>query len=262
MENASKALLIAGTILIGIITISLLVLTLNKVSEYKASSTELAAETELAKFNEEFTQYVRNDVKGVELIALLNKVEDYNSKGIEKQIGELDYTKKIKIEIKNFKDDFKAKYGASLLLQNVNDFTVTADNINKNGTIMKKIKEQRSNEDEYGRSNMSILASNEESLKLYYENYTAGNDGTTEESRKKQSGKSMEVVLGKKISGKLKDLENMLINDSDKGFEIIDVQTEFANLKTSRFKCTGEEYYDGEGKGDGQVKKLSFEFVK
>ena len=262
MEHASKALLIAGTILIAIMTVSLLMLSLNKVSDYQASSTKLAAATELAKFNEEFTQYIRNDVKGVELIALLNKVEDYNNKGIEKQIGELDYTKKIEIQIKNFKDDFKNKYGATLLLQNVNVFTLTDTNANTNGTIMKMIKDQRSNEDEYGRTNMSVLASNEEGLRLYYENYDADNKGESEASINKQKGKSMETVLGKKITGKLKTLENMLIEDPDEGFKIIDTQTEFANFKTSKFKCTGEEYYTNEAKGNGQVKKLSFEFVK
>ena len=109
MENASKALLFAGTVLIAIITISLFVLTINKISDYKSSSTELASATELAKFNEQFTQYVRDDVKGVELITLLNSVVNYNAKGVDKAIGELDYTKKITVKV-NIKD-FNTKHG-------------------------------------------------------------------------------------------------------------------------------------------------------
>ena len=45
-------------------------------------------------------------------------------------------------------------------------------------------------------------------------------------------------------------------------FKIIDTESEFANFKTSTFECIDEQYYENEGEGKGQVKSLSFKFVK
>ena len=248
MENASKALLFAGAILLGIMIVSLLILTLNKVSDYQASSTELANANEKAEFNEQFTQYIRDDVKGVELISLLNKVVDYNSKSIEQSIGELDYSKKItvKVNMGNF-NSIHGREGKTNLFGNGTNQEYTLDKSSADKGLMKIINDQRKTENDYGRKELSILASNEESLKTYY------SQGDT------QSGKSMEQVLGKKISGKLKDLENNLKNDY--GFKIIDTQAEFANFKTSKFECTGEVYYIEEGRGNGQIKELTFKFI-
>ncbi len=255
MENASKALLFAGAILLGIMIVSLLILTLNKVSDYQASSTELANANEKAEFNEQFTQYVRDDVKGVELISLLNKVVDYNVKGIDKTIGELDYTKKITVRVQNM-TAFNEKHAASHLFKN-SDYEVKESNATTG--LMKIINDQRKTENDYGRKELSILASNEESLKKYYtpEKYITPTNSDKEII--KQSGKSMEKILGKKITGVLKNLENSLKDGN--GFEIIDTQSEFANFKTSKFECTGEEYWTEEGRGKGQVKMLTFKFI-
>lgn len=80
MENASKALLIAGAILILIILISLLLVVRNNITSFNASQDELQMTTDRAKFNEQFTRYNRDDVEGYELISLVNKVIDYNEK--------------------------------------------------------------------------------------------------------------------------------------------------------------------------------------
>ncbi len=257
MENASKALLLAGTVLIAIITISLFVLTINNISDYKSSSTELASATELAKFNEQFTQYVRDDVKGVELISLLNSVADYYTKKqkVERQVGEINYDKDITIyiDLTGFNEKHAARY-----LFNTAKYELKRENVTTG--IMNIINTQRRNEEDYGRKELSTLASNEESLKKYYTPEKCKTDTNNDIERIKQEGKSMETVLGKKIIGKLKELEDILINDKD--FKIIDTESEFANFKTSTFMCTSDQYYPNEEEGKGQVKSLSFEFVK
>ena len=80
MENASKALLIAGGVLIIIILASLILLVKANISNFYASQDELQMSTDKAKFNEEFTRFNRNDVAGYELISLANKVIDYNER--------------------------------------------------------------------------------------------------------------------------------------------------------------------------------------
>ena len=80
MENASKALIIAGGVLLAILILSLIVYARTSISEYQNSKTELANVEKIAKFNEQFSQYDRKDVTGYELISLANKIADYNTR--------------------------------------------------------------------------------------------------------------------------------------------------------------------------------------
>lgn len=80
MENASKALLIAGGILLAILMISLMVYAWGKISEYQASKVELANIKSTAEFNAQFTNYDRDDVQGYELLTLIHRVIDYNQR--------------------------------------------------------------------------------------------------------------------------------------------------------------------------------------
>ena len=78
MENASKALIMAGGMLIAILLVSLFLYAWGLFSEYQSSQDSLAEIEDTAKFNEQFTAYDRNDVMGYEIISLTNKVIDYN----------------------------------------------------------------------------------------------------------------------------------------------------------------------------------------
>ena len=78
MENASKALLMAGGILITILIVSLFVYAWNSYTEYNNTQDELKNVENLAKFNEQFVGYDRDDISGYELISLANKIADYN----------------------------------------------------------------------------------------------------------------------------------------------------------------------------------------
>lgn len=99
MENASKALLIAGEILIAMLILSLIVYAGGKISEYQASKVELSNIKSTAKFNEQFTNYQRDDVQGYELLSLIHKVIDYNQKNTEDSTINADAYPCIKLEI-------------------------------------------------------------------------------------------------------------------------------------------------------------------
>ncbi len=94
MENASKALLIAGSVLIAILILSLLVYAFNVFSEYQTSKDELDLIEDISKFNEQFTNYDRDNVRGYELISFVNQVIDYNKRrtNAEGAVGEDKYT--------------------------------------------------------------------------------------------------------------------------------------------------------------------------
>lgn len=92
MENASKALLIAAGIMIGLIVLTMIVYAHSQVSSYYKSK-ELALEGEqLANFNKRFIGYNRADVRGSDLISLINKIIDYN-------VDDMNFVNDEKIEI-------------------------------------------------------------------------------------------------------------------------------------------------------------------
>lgn len=83
MENASKALLMAGGVLIALLTISLLVLMFNQIGTFYSGEENVERDEQTAKFNLEYEAYNRNDVRGTELLSLLNKVANYNERKSE-----------------------------------------------------------------------------------------------------------------------------------------------------------------------------------
>lgn len=80
MENASKALLMTGSILIGIILLSLAVYVYNIMSEAKKMETSTFTEEQLVKYNQEFLAYDKKLMYGTDVITVLNKAIDNNEK--------------------------------------------------------------------------------------------------------------------------------------------------------------------------------------
>ena len=79
MENASKALLIAAGIMIGLIVITMIAYAHGKISNYYESKELTLQSEQLADFNKQFLGYNRADVRGSDLISLVNKIIDYNT---------------------------------------------------------------------------------------------------------------------------------------------------------------------------------------
>lgn len=73
MENASKALLMAGGILIAILILALLVRTFTNISSFQKSQLTQEEEEQLIAFNEQYTKYLNQYVYGTEVISVINK---------------------------------------------------------------------------------------------------------------------------------------------------------------------------------------------
>lgn len=78
MENASKALLIAGGVLLTMMIVALLMFSWGKIKDFYNGNDDLINARNLSEFNLQFTNYDNRDVHGYELISLANKVADYN----------------------------------------------------------------------------------------------------------------------------------------------------------------------------------------
>lgn len=76
MENASKALIIAGAILLAILIISLGIMIYNQAAGVVNNNS--MSEVEISTFNQKFMQYEGTNVRGAQVNALLNAVVQSN----------------------------------------------------------------------------------------------------------------------------------------------------------------------------------------
>ncbi len=76
MENASKALIIAGAILLAILIISLGIMIYNQAAGVVNNNS--MSEVEISSFNQKFTQYEGTNIRGAQVNALLNQIIQNN----------------------------------------------------------------------------------------------------------------------------------------------------------------------------------------
>ncbi|MBQ9267763.1 MAG: hypothetical protein IJ217_05785 [Clostridia bacterium] len=79
MDNASKALIMAGAILIAVMLISLGVLLYNRSAEQAESSIGTIEALGVTAFNEQFIPFLGTAVKGSSVKTLINKVQTNNA---------------------------------------------------------------------------------------------------------------------------------------------------------------------------------------
>ena len=82
MENAAKALLIIGEILIGVIILSIMVMLFSRMGEISQEFSSKAEKREIVMFNTEFSKYQTSIDKPYltpeEVVTLINKVYSWN----------------------------------------------------------------------------------------------------------------------------------------------------------------------------------------
>lgn len=80
MENATKALLIAGTVLIAIIMVSIAVYLHSLYSDQANQYSETISATEIQKFNSKFDVYLgRENITAQEIVSVVNLAKEYNN---------------------------------------------------------------------------------------------------------------------------------------------------------------------------------------
>ena len=79
MENASKALLMAGGILISMLVITVAVVLINTYSQLGVTYQDKMVEIEIQKFNSNFTKFEgREDITIHEIVSIVNFTKKYN----------------------------------------------------------------------------------------------------------------------------------------------------------------------------------------
>lgn len=78
MENASKALIIAGGMLIAMLIVGLLVFGFSRIRESQQEQSNQESIQEVTDFNKRFEAYNKTTVRGYQMISLANLVYDTN----------------------------------------------------------------------------------------------------------------------------------------------------------------------------------------
>ena len=108
MENSSKALLMAGGILMGILLLSGLALAWGRISNMQAKLDDPEKEAQIAEFNKQFSTYEGETIYGADIISLIHKIESVN-----KDVPEI-FNSKVQYE--------EIKVSIDFISQNVNNY--------------------------------------------------------------------------------------------------------------------------------------------
>lgn len=106
MENASKAILIAGGVLMGVILLAALVMVFTSFGGVFEEQGEALTVEQLEKYNRQFNTFDRS-LYGSELLSLQNLLEDYNSRVLENTDENYRRENEIKVTVKLF--DYSAE---------------------------------------------------------------------------------------------------------------------------------------------------------
>jgi len=112
MENATRALTMAGGILIALMILGALFLMFNNLSSYQNQNDTSTKSTQIAEFNNQFEPYNKKDnLTLMELHSVYNKVNSNNTKNPEYKI-EMIYEFNSNHEDGNLKENFKSNFTA------------------------------------------------------------------------------------------------------------------------------------------------------
>lgn len=150
MENASKALIMAGGVLISLMVIGLLVLFYNNLSGMQKIKTDSEIEQQATEFNKQYDVYAR-DVYGSEILSIANKIADYNKREADNK----GYTP-IDLEV-TFTKGLSERYFVENKVYSAKDlYDITANKSAKNPICLEEYVKQLGNKTVYSRTNSSI----------------------------------------------------------------------------------------------------------
>lgn len=132
MENASKALIIAGGILIAIFIISLGVYLMNSTSILSSSYSEKLSQDELNKFNNKFLIYAK-DLTPQQMVSIINLIAENNkqNEGIDENQIQL-FINNVAIDTINLKSDWKTVIMEEADIENSTKYKFTSLTYNDN----------------------------------------------------------------------------------------------------------------------------------
>lgn len=223
MENASKALIIAGSVLIALVIIAALVFTYNKLTELEQTKTTIDETSKMTEYSKRFEQYNKT-LYGSELLSLANLQEDYN----KTQSNEKGYTQvTIMVTIHKSVDYFFAG------TENIKQLTINKNNIESEITKCETQKKYKGKTVKY-----YSQVSNREIAHIYGIPYSSS------ELDYEIKDRLVEETSTKELMRKIEEYNNLV--------------SSYTEFKTKSFRCTNIKYDDN----TGRVLSMNFEEKK
>ncbi len=263
MENASKALIMAASVLIAIVIIGALVLMFNNLNNYQQVNTQGNRDAQVVEFNNQYETYNRKNVRGSDLYSLLNRVVDYNRRKSEVGTLKNDQGQYLAYEpmtihytLDGKQKDFTFDETNRIFTGNYTDFTLTQANTNEFKTYI----ESKVNNEVMG------IAKNEKAM----QNLASGISNLFGKSNNDEKGilsaislwnanvKNNKIDTANKEFNELASLYKSTINTQENKDKVY-TYYEFMQFKRARFDCIPAEVeYNN---GTGRITKMGFKFT-
>lgn len=238
MENASKALMIAGAVLITLLVLGIAMYFFTQFREFPKEQEAAIEREQIAKFNQEYESYNKQKMYGVDVVTILNKAISNN---------------------KSYANFINGKY-----LKDENNYYIDVQvtlltPVSSSAVQYKEIPDSNGKVDTIPIENKTIRGKIEGKGKE--ETFTLGEVLPAKTSINLLEETSDQVFMNEDIQALLKDFETVKIKLS--GTEKYDefnytlVSSGFTNFKRKYFECTGIEY----NKETSRVSKLIFKEI-
>mgnify|MGYP003380744515 CR=1 FL=1 len=236
MENASKALIIAGSVLLALIVIGAFILMFSNLNDYQEKNDTAIEQKQIVEFNNQFSTYDRKGLRGTDMLSLINRIIDYNARKTTEDIG----FQKMEITIKGIdKNILQAlRYDPSGLNLLINKSSYTQDNVSE---IVKLPQEEI--EKIYQKKYISQLVSNVSAFMDIYNSNLSTNQKIQEINDKRWLPKSVTAYR----RGSIDSVKNDIL-----------IYYEYSQFKRTYFDSTGETKYD---KNTGRITEMNFKCV-
>lgn len=276
MENSAKAIIIAGGMFILIMVITLLVIFGRSLSSYMQDQHDKEMVKQITEFNNKFANYQGTELRGNELISVLNRVIDYNAL----EAGEYGYDP-VLVEIdlvdRNALDSvikFNSTDENFLFKKNVSKIKNSKDSDDELKTISQKgttILSKYSDKEKYPDNYIPRLTDTKlQKLSAEISNIAQEKDNSSwlnkydEENRKtvynSTRAKKLTNILGYTVSAVGTEICKINVDGIEK--DIIPAVKkatceyyQYTQFKRIMFKCTSIEY----SQDTGRINKMSFE---
>lgn len=256
MENASKALIMAGSVLIAIVIIGALVLMFNNLNNYQQVNTQGNRDTQVVEFNNQYETYHRKNVRGSDLYSLLNRVVDYNRR--KSEVGTLNNDQgqylayepmTIHYTLDGKQKDFTFDGTNQIFISEYQNFTLEKANTNQ---FERQIKEKV--------NGVMDIAKNEKAM----QNLASGISNLFDKSENDEKGILSAINLwNANVKSDYKTDENKTMLEqykqinTDDNKEKVCTYYEFMQFKRARFDCTDVKYNNG----TGRIMEMNFKFT-
>ena len=254
MENASKALIMAGSVLIALMIIGALILMFSNLSSYQETDVRSERSSQVAAFNSEYETYNRTDVRGSELYSLLNKVIDYNRRETTQGTGwsdqgqylafepmEIQFT----IDISQLTIDGRNRLFTTSIQTSPNTYTVSENQNRFENSIKSTIDTL---ENTYGQDSLTRLTSNISRIFI--------SDSSTDQ-QKQTAVETFNRYSSKKTITSWDDIKESTANTSGTIRYQIYQYYEYIQFKRAHFDSKNTEYNNK----TGRIVKMYFEFT-